>query len=187
MFLHHIDQDLSLRLLNEKDAEELYRLIDGSRDHLREWLGWVDYIQDVNDSGEFIHDHLNGVIETGGFLKSAGILYKGSIAGIINYNDIHKQYKIGVIGYWLGEPFQGKGIMTRACKEFVNYGFTELGLNRIEIRAAPENKKSKAIPEKLGFTKEGQIRQAERLYDHYVDHVVYGMLANEWRLSKRNE
>ena len=42
-------------------------------------------------------------------------------------------------------------------------------------------RKSLAIPERLGFTKEGTIRAAEWLYDHYVDHVAYGMLASEWK------
>ena len=69
----------------------------------------------------------------------------------------------------------------RACKAYIAYGFNELDLNRIEIRVAEENKKSRAIPEKLGFQEEGKIRQAEWLYDHYVDHVIYGLLAEEWK------
>jgi ribosomal-protein-serine acetyltransferase len=43
-----------------------------------------------------------------------------------------------------------------------------------------ENKNSRGIPERLGFVNKGCIRQAEWLYDHYVDHVVYGKLAEEW-------
>lgn len=58
--------------------------------------------------------------------------------------------------------------------------FNELKLNRVDIRAAEENIKSRAIPERLGFVCEGQIRQAEWLYDHYVNHIVYGMMAAEW-------
>ena len=71
--------------------------------------------------------------------------------------------------------------MTRSCKALVNFVFDEIGLNRVEIRAAVHNWKSRAIPERLGFTQEGIIRDAEWLYDHYVDHVVYGMLKREWR------
>ena len=71
--------------------------------------------------------------------------------------------------------------MTRACRALVDYAFSELGLNRIEIQCAVQNVKSRAIPERLDFTQEGVIRQAEWLYDHYNDHVIYGMLAEEWR------
>ena len=55
-----------------------------------------------------------------------------------------------------------------------------MGLNRIEIRCATQNVRSRAIPERLGFKEEGLIRDAEWLYDHYVDHIVYGMLESDW-------
>ena len=55
----------------------------------------------------------------------------------------------------------------------ISYAFEELLLNRIEIKCANKNDKSKAIPIKLGFKKEGIIRDAEWLYDHFVDHIVY--------------
>jgi RimJ/RimL family protein N-acetyltransferase len=70
-------------------------------------------------------------------------------------------------------------IMTKACEAFIEYGFNGLNLNRIEIRVAEGNMKSRAIPERLGFTEEGKIRQAEWLYDHYVDHIIYGLLAED--------
>lgn len=74
--------------------------------------------------------------------------------------------------------------MTRVAKALTDYAFTELQLNKIEIRAAVGNKKSRSIPERLGFVNEGCIRRAEWLYDHYVDHVVYGVLADEWNEKK---
>jgi len=84
------------------------------------------------------------------------------------------------IGYWLGERFQGSGVMTKSCKALIEYAFRELKLNRVEIRCAEKNLRSRAIPERLGFVNEGMIREAEWLYDHFVDHVVYGVLAREW-------
>lgn len=56
----------------------------------------------------------------------------------------------------------------------------ELKLNRVEIRAGVHNLKSRAIPERLGFINEGTIRQAEWLYDCYIDHVIYGILESDW-------
>ena len=73
--------------------------------------------------------------------------------------------------------------MTKVAKALTNYAFHHLNLNKVEIRAAVENKKSRSVPERLGFVNEGTIRQAEKLYDHYVDHIVYGVLASEWRES----
>ena len=70
--------------------------------------------------------------------------------------------------------------MTKACREFVDYAFNTLELNRVEIRCAEDNLKSRAIPERLGFTKEGIIRDGELLNHGYVDSVVYGILKREW-------
>lgn len=84
------------------------------------------------------------------------------------------------IGYWLGAEFEGRGIMVRSCRALIDYLFKELKLNRVEIRTAPGNKKSQAIPKKLGFTEEGTIREYEKLYTQFVDHVVYSMLAKDW-------
>lgn len=89
--------------------------------------------------------------------------------------------KTAYIGYWLGEDFQGKGIMTKVAKALTDPAFSNLKLNKVEIRAAAENEKSRGIPERLGFVKEGCIRKSEWLYDHYVDSIVYGVLADEWQ------
>ena len=85
-----------------------------------------------------------------------------------------------MIGYWLGEEFQGKGIMTAASRILIHYAFDEFQLNRVEIRCAVGNTRSRAIPERLGFIQEGMIGDGEWLYDHYVDLIVYRMLAREW-------
>lgn len=62
----------------------------------------------------------------------------------------------------------------------VNYGFTDLRLNRQVIACATENHRSRSIPERLGFCHEGTLRQAEWLHDRYVDHHLYGCLWQDW-------
>ena len=58
-------------------------------------------------------------------------------------------------------------------------------LNRVQLQSEPENVKSRAVAERLGFTQEGILREAELLHGRYVDSVVYGILASEW--SERAE
>lgn len=185
MLLHKIGEDVSLRMLNESDAEEFYNLTISSKAYLKEWLGWLDYIESVEDTAQYIKARLKTFAENGGYPRSFGIIYKGDMAGTIGFNDINKANRIGVAGYWLGEKFQGKGIMTKAFKALIEYGFEELGLNRMEVRVAVENEKSRALPERLGFREEGRLRQAEWLYDHYVDHVIYGLLAEDWKRIRK--
>ncbi|WP_347860829.1 GNAT family protein [Salimicrobium sp. PL1-032A] len=154
---------------------------------MREWLGWLDHIESVEDSLNNIKARIKAFADNGGYPESFAIIYNGEIAGTVGFNDVNKFNRIGVVGYWLGEKFQGNGIMTKAFESLIEYGFRELGLNRIEVSAAIDNKKSRALPEKLGFTQEGERRQAEWLYDRFVDHAFYGLLAEEWHSDNRED
>ncbi|MFZ3579602.1 GNAT family N-acetyltransferase [Virgibacillus sp. DJP39] len=178
MFFREIDDNLTLKLMEISDAEELFDLTNRSRVHLREWLPWVDATTTLDDSRGFIEHTLRGFNDKKSM--NVAIRYDGKLVGTTGFNNLNWSSRIAHIGYWLGPDYQGKGIMTRATSSLLDYAFTDLQFNRVEIRAAFENTKSRSIPERLGFVKEGQIRQAECLYDHYVDHVVYGMLKSEW-------
>lgn len=178
MFFREIDDDLTLTLMEISDAPELFRLTDAARPYLREWLPWVDATTTVDDSRGFIEHTMRGFENKKSM--TLAIRYKGELVGIAGFNSLDWSNKVAYIGYWLGHNYQGNGIMTRVTRELTDYAFTVLDFNRVDIRAAYENTKSRSIPERLGFVKEGQIRRAEWLYDHYVDHVIYGMLANEW-------
>lgn len=178
MFIHKIDEEVSLRLMGINDAERVFELTNHNRDYLREWLPWLDTTKTVDDTKGFIQFCLKGYAES----KSMNtvILFKEEIAGAAGFNKIDWPNKTAYIGYWLAAEYQGNGIMTKTARALTDYAIKELKLNRVEIRAAVENKKSRGIPERLGFVNEGCIREAEWLYDHYVDHMVYGMLEKDW-------
>lgn len=146
---------------------------------MSEWLPWVNDTKSHDHTKNFIDYTLKQFANNNGF--NCGVFYNDQIVGCIGFHSIDWGNKKTSIGYWLGEEYQGLGIMTKACKEFIDYAFNELKLNRIEIRAGLNNYKSRAIPERIGFTNEGTIRQAEWLYDHYIDHVIYGMLSDDWK------
>lgn len=182
MFTYDVNEDIKLRLLFLKDAEELHNLTLDSKEYLRKWMGWVDNnVKDINNTKNFIKNSLNNFINSDGYPEAIGIIYKDKIIGVIGFNHVDKRNNYAIIGYWLGEKFQGKGIMTDVAKSLINIAFKELKLNRIEIRVASENTKSRKIPEKLGFQKEGEIKEAECLYGKYVNHIIYGILAKDWK------
>ncbi|HLR79599.1 MAG TPA: GNAT family protein [Bacillota bacterium] len=179
MFYLQVTNEISLRLLSGIDAENLFQLIDRSRQHLRQWLPWVDETKTIHDSRRFIEGCLEVYNNKTGL--TAGVFYNNELVGVAGFNELDWKNKIGYIGYWLSADWQGYGIMTRVVRALIDYAFTEKEFQRIDIRAAYENKKSRAIPERLGFKQEGHLRQAEWLGDHYVDHIVYGMLSSEWK------
>jgi ribosomal-protein-serine acetyltransferase len=89
------------------------------------------------------------------------------------------------IGYWLAKGATGKGIITKSVEKLLEYAFDERNLNRVVIKCVPENTKSRAIPERLNFTIEGVEREAGWLHTRFVDHVVYSLLAREWRAKNK--
>jgi ribosomal-protein-serine acetyltransferase len=173
-----IEDDIVLKILAAEDTEALFALVDSDRSYLRRWLPWVDTNTTLESSRLFILSAQEQHELNFGF--QCGIWFRGSLAGTIGFHRIDWINRNVEIGYWLGDKFQGQGIMTKACRTLVNYAFYEYRLNRVQIRCATGNKKSNAIIERLGFIKEGNTRQAEFLYDHYVDLFVYGMTADEW-------
>ena len=173
-----IDNGLYLKSLELKEAEELLLLVDSNRSYLREWLPWLDTTSTIDEMIHFVESTLRQLESGLGF--QAGIWKNRQIVGIIGYHHLEWANRSTCIGYWLDARHQGQGIMTKACRSLVAYAFEEWKLNRVEIRCAEANTKSRGIPERLGFKPEGLLREAEWLYDHYVDHIVYGMLANEW-------
>lgn len=179
MFIHKIDENISLKLIELNDAERVFELTDKSRNYLKEWLPWLDFTKNVEDTKEFIQSSLKSYAENNSM--NTVILFNGEIVGTAGFNSINCSNKTAYIGYWIGEDYQGKGIVTKVVKALTNYAFNNINLNKVEIRVAVENMRSRNVPERLGFVNEGTLRQAEWLYDHYVDHTVYGVLANEWR------
>ena len=185
MYCYDVDEEIKLSMLIDHDAERLFTITDQSRKYLREWLPWVDQTKTIKDSQAFIQLNSQMYLDRTGL--TAGIFYKNELVGVAGFNRIDWENKIGYIGYWLASDYQNRGIMTRVVHALIDYAFHHYDLNRIDIRTATENKKSQAIPKRLGFTNEGTIRQAEWLYDHFVDHFVYGLLKNEWNPSSKKQ
>lgn len=179
MFFYNVDENIQLKILELKYTEEFFALVDRDRDYLRQWLPWVDQTKSSEDTKKFIQTSLEAFSKNGSF--PTAIFYEGEIAGCIGVHDIDWRSKKTSIGYWLSSGLQGKGIMTKSVKAIIDYLFSDLQLNRVEIRAAVDNTRSRSIPERLGFTQEGIIRRDEWLYDRYIDHVVYGILKDEWK------
>lgn len=173
-----IRENLTLKTLHIEDAEPLFNSIRKNDQHLRQWLGWLDDDKSVDDIKKYIAESIKRADsnESIDFL----IWQYNQIIGGVALDPISAAHKKVSLMYWLAEDAQGKGIMLDALKLVIDFIFKELKLNRIEISCAVENIKSSALPKKLGFKLEGISRQANWLYDHFVDLEVYSLLVSEW-------
>ncbi|MBM7838969.1 ribosomal-protein-serine acetyltransferase [Alkalihalobacillus xiaoxiensis] len=181
MFTYKLDEDAYLKPLELHEAQDFFDLIEQSKSHLRPWMPWTDWTNQVKDTEGFIRSTMEQVGRNDGF--QAGIWYKGKAAGVIGFHRVDWTNKATSIGYWLGEAFIGKGLMTKASAPLLEHAFTAYDLERIELRASTQNKKSQLVAERLGFTKEGIARRAEWVDGQFHDHIVYSLLKEEWKKS----
>ena len=174
-----IDGNTILELTAIKHAEGLYDAVNKNRKHLSEFLPWVSKMQSLADCKQYIEncESLYRQKKEVSFV----ILFDGVPVGRIGLHHMNMENKNASIGYWLTKNAEGKGIISMSCKRLITYGFEELGLHRIEIKAAVKNVKSQAIPQKLNFAKEGILREAELVNGVYLDLVLYSMLRDEWQ------
>jgi ribosomal-protein-serine acetyltransferase len=179
MFHARLRADLELRLLDEKHAPAVFALVDQDRHYLREWLAWVDATETEEDTLAFIRATRERFASKGEI--SAGVWFQDRFAGVIATSPMDLLNRNADIGYWLGKSFQGQGIMTEACRALVRHALTEMEMNRVVIRCATGNLRSRAIPARLGFTHEATLREAQLLHGTYHDVEVWSMLRKELR------
>ena len=82
----------------------------------------------------------------------------------------------GSLGYWIGEPFARRGLMTGAVQALVPFSFGSLRLHRIEAACIPSNTASVRLLEKAGFVREGYAREYLCINGLWQDHLLYGRL-----------
>ena len=169
---------MELRTWRLSDAAALYECVDRNRQRLRQWMPWVDGTQSAQGQLPFLQNCVDGYRNRTCYRM--GIWIDDKIAGGLSLEDIDPMHRRAMIGYWLSYEHEGQGIMTAAVRAIIDYGLGERALATLSLRAATDNKRSRAVAERVGMRYEGILRQREWLYDHFVDHASYSLLASEW-------
>ena len=173
------DESICLRAAKLSDAPAMFRMIDTQRQYLGRWLPFVAETRTENDSYAYLQSVLSVPSERRELLCT--ITADGRFAGLVGFKDTDRANRKTEIGYWLGEEYQGRGIMTRCVEALCGLAFSELDMNRIQIQCAVGNTKSSNIPRRLGFTLEGIARAGELQADgRFSDIEVYSLLREEY-------
>ena len=160
---------LLLRPFQENDAEAFFACCQNP--NLGNNAGWAPH-KTLNESREILH---------GAFIGQEGIWAvtlkdtQQLIASIGIVPDPKRENpQVRMLGYWLDEPYWGKGYMSEAVQAVLNYGFNELQLSLITANCYPHNKRSQQVLERNGFICEGVLHQAELTYNGNIfDHLCY--------------
>lgn len=162
---------INIRPLKITDASQLATLANNKKiwDNLRDY---IPYPYDEKDAEDFINLTKNEHPK-----QNFAIEYQGALCGVISLSiqkDVYK--KSAEIGYWVGEPYWGKGIATEAIKLITTYGFDQLGLVRIHAGVFEYNTASMIVLEKNGYKKEGISKKAicknDQIYDEHRYHKL---------------
>ena len=120
---------------------------------------WIERVKDESPT-------LNFAIDVDG----AGV---GGISVMLR-EDIYRQS--AEIGYWLGEPFWGRGIATESLRAITDHAFATFPIIRLEAGVYSWNPASARVLEKVGYTLEGRLRQAVTKDGRVGDRLIYGLL-----------
>ena len=173
-----IDKDIVLKQLILDDYKDIFNAINNQREYLGKWLPFVEFTKEPDDSKKFVEMTVS--LPEDRFEYVFTIRYKNQFGGLIGFKCTDKGNKKTEIGYWISENLQGKGIVTKSVKRLCDFAFDELGMNRIQIKCAVKNEKSKSIPKRLGFIFEG-VERAGELHSggFYTDLKVYSKLKSD--------
>ena len=103
----------------------------------------------------------------------------GRVLGLVGL--IHRDHRQGEIGWALAAEYRGQGYATEAASALMDYGFNTLDLHRLHADTNSDNAASRGVMERLGMRLEAQLRDAVWVEGKWVDRVIYGILAEEWR------
>jgi ribosomal-protein-serine acetyltransferase len=161
------------------DPEQLVGFVQRNREHLSRYLPAVAEI----DTLEAARSHLAATAERvgRGELCEWHLFADGVLCGAVRLKNVEPQNRKAAVAYYLGADYQGRGIATIAVRGVLGYAFGRLGLNRVELDCAVSNTPSVRVAERLGFIREGELREDELLEGEFVNHYVYGLLRSEFR------
>lgn len=115
-----------------------------------------------------------------GFLIFAGAT--DNLVGGIGLSNVRRGVaQMGTIGYWVGKPYARLGYTSEAALLVLGFAFGQLGLHRVEAACLPTNIPSQRLLERVGFTREGYARGYLRIDGKWADHLLFGILRDDWR------
>lgn len=166
---------LTLRPMEAEDHEFIAR--QWNRQPVRQQAGWPQ-IPLTGDDIESVGERGDG---GSGFL----VCDDDSPVGFVILHDLDWQARLTEISYLIRPDEQGKGYATEAVAICLAYAFDELGLHKVYAKVWEENEGSIHVLEKLGFEREGVLRDHGYAYGEYGDQHWFGLLESEWESPDR--
>lgn len=177
---------LTLQRFVRRDATTLDEAIKASLADLNQWLPWARMDYTPSDTTNFIRESIQAWKEERAWdysirLNSAPRRHVGNVS----LWTVSKLGKIAEIGYWVRSDETSNGICTEAVDLLLQEAFRSFGYHKVVLRIAIGNDASDRVAQKLGFTREGVLREELLIRGNWVDHSLWSLLDREYRAASR--
>jgi RimJ/RimL family protein N-acetyltransferase len=173
-------QRLIISICEDGDGEEFFLIFQDNYGHLQEEISEIHTIKSVEDAEAYVRGKKIDWLSRKRLVPKVVEKSTGRIIGQL-WIEPKWDRMIFEIGYFIEEKSQGNGYITEAVKRMIEFFFTELGANRLEIHTKATNARSIAIAERCGFTKEAHLRERGMTNEgEIVDMLIYGLLKREY-------
>ncbi len=178
MLLLAIEAGLILKSMNIDDAEPLLDCIRENTEHLQTWIPWINPQSHLVQVQDFIHQQLQALEHQEGLML--GLYQDDVLIGMAGLQDWNHQLGMAELGFWISKRYLNKGIMRKAVKRLLQFGFRDMQLQRITATFPISNSRAHKLLENTGFKVEGVLRN-HMLHHGLKSHmVVMGYLTEEW-------
>lgn len=171
---------LAMRPLVPRDSRELLAIVVASRAELGRFMSWPREMVSLEQARRFVTIGRDGWISER--TSRFGLFERetGELVGSIELDGIDHRRSQAELGYWIRSDRAGRGYATEAGRAILLYAFQALGMHKVRADVAVGNAASARVLEKLGFSREGTLREDRPIAGVFHDHWRYGLLAREF-------
>jgi len=173
-------KELTLRKLSLRDTPSIYEKF-----YKPEILKWIFFQPhkgfSLEDQKKWVKKTLSQVKAHKSYVFGITLPGNNEIIGIIGLEKINWENKNAQIGYWIAKEHWGQGLIPKAVKEILRFGFKKAKIHKVYGAVFAENIKSQKVLEKCGFTKEGITRHATYRFRRWHDKIRYSILESEFK------
>ena len=177
---------LRLELAHPTHAGRLFASVDANRGHLADWFPWVAITAAAADTVAYLTGALEEYVR--GEAVPTVLVLGEAVIGTAGLYAIQKDGSSARIGYWLAADYEGRGLMVRAVRVLVRFGFEVLALRRLDVLCAKSNARSARVAEHLGMVLTGrlpdEITLAGARAGEVEDALVYSLTAEAFRQGR---
>jgi ribosomal-protein-serine acetyltransferase len=171
-----VREGIVLRSFTHDDAIAIFEAVKRNTGHLH-FMHWITPDYSVESAREFVGRSVTNAAS--GESLSLGLFAEGDFIGSVGFVRFDVGNRRTEVGYWVDSAFEGRGIIRDAVSVLIGFAFSELGMNRIEIKCVAENVRSATVARRLGFRQEAHLREYEFRDGKPYDYFTFGLLRSD--------